>query len=347
MELFIWIGIAVCLSQSAMFSGLNLALFSISRLRLEIEANQGNRHALNILALRKDSNFLLTTILWGNVGINVLLTLLSNSVLAGVMAFLFSTVLITMLGEIVPQAYFSRHALRTASVLSPLLRFYQILLFPFAKPTAWFLNLWLGREGVSYFKEQAIHELLRIHLEKPSTEIDHVEGYGALNFLAIDDLPVIDEGESVHPDSILKLPVHKDQPEFPSFESTCTDPFMKLVHAPDKKWMIITDEKNNPRFVLNSDSFLRAALFDKETFQPLAHCHRPIIVDDTNTLLGDVIMQLKVYPDRPGDDVIDHDIILVWAKEKRVITGADILGRLLRGIAQQEEVRFSKNVRPE
>jgi len=30
---------------------------------------------------------------------------------------------------------------------------------------------------------------------------------------------------------------------------------------------------------------------------------------------------------------IDHDVILVWSNEKRVITGADILGRLLRGIA--------------
>jgi hypothetical protein len=36
------------------------------------------------------------------------------------------------------------------------------------------------------------------------------------------------------------------------------------------------------------------------------------------------------------DDVIDNDLILVWADEKRVITGADLLGRLLRGIAVRE-----------
>ncbi|MGA7986446.1 MAG: hypothetical protein WCA01_14795 [Burkholderiales bacterium] len=30
-----WLGVALCLSQSAMFSGLNLALFSVSRLRLQ------------------------------------------------------------------------------------------------------------------------------------------------------------------------------------------------------------------------------------------------------------------------------------------------------------------------
>jgi len=34
----VWLGIAFCISQSAMFSGLNLAVFSVSRLRLEVEA---------------------------------------------------------------------------------------------------------------------------------------------------------------------------------------------------------------------------------------------------------------------------------------------------------------------
>ncbi|MBU1232279.1 MAG: DUF21 domain-containing protein, partial [Proteobacteria bacterium] len=96
----IWLGILFCVSQSALFSGLNLAFFSISRLRLEVESANGSRAASRILAMRNDGNFLLTTILWGNVGINVLLTLLSSSVLAGVMAFLFSTLFITIAGEI-------------------------------------------------------------------------------------------------------------------------------------------------------------------------------------------------------------------------------------------------------
>jgi hypothetical protein len=39
----IWIGIAFCITQSAIFSGLNLAIFSISKLRLEVEATGGNR----------------------------------------------------------------------------------------------------------------------------------------------------------------------------------------------------------------------------------------------------------------------------------------------------------------
>ena len=126
--LFTWLGIVFCISQSACFSGLNLAFFSLSRMRLEIESGQGDEQAQQILSMREDSNFLLTTILWGNVAINVLLTLLSDSVLAGISAFLFSTVAITLFGEIGPQAYFSRHAKKMASRLTPLLRFYQWIL---------------------------------------------------------------------------------------------------------------------------------------------------------------------------------------------------------------------------
>ena len=88
-NILVWIGIAFCITQSAIFSGLNLAIFSISKLRLKVEAAGGNRDAIELLALRKDSNLTLATVLWGNVTINVLLTLLSDSVLAGVGAFVF------------------------------------------------------------------------------------------------------------------------------------------------------------------------------------------------------------------------------------------------------------------
>ena len=151
-DALIWAGILFCISQSAMFSGLNLALLGISRLNLEVDASAGNSAAIEILALRKDFNFLLATILWGNVGINVLLTLLSNSVMAGVAAFFFSTILITFAGEIFPQAYFSRHAMRMGALLAPLLRFYQIILFPVAKPSAMILDWWLGKENIPVFQ---------------------------------------------------------------------------------------------------------------------------------------------------------------------------------------------------
>ena len=327
-----------------MFSGLNLAFFSITKLRLEIESKKNNPHALKVARLREDSNFLLTTILWGNVGINVLLTLLSNSVMVGAIAFIFSTVIITFFGEIIPQAYFSRHALKTASLLSPVLRFYQLLLFPVAKPSALVLDKWLGPEAVQFFREKDFRELLKIHMDSAETDLEKIEGKGALNFLAIDDLPVFEEGETVNPDSVIQLPFEGDKPVFPVMEFSATDPFLKLIQSSQKKWLVITDSSGEPKATLDSDGFLRAAFFRSAQFNPLLYCHRPIIIKDEHATLGEVIPGLKVHPERSGDDVIDEDIIIFWGREKRIITGSDILGRLMRGIVRNKGVDFKKMI---
>ena len=65
----------------------------------------------------------------------------------------------------------------------------------------------------------------------------------------------------------------------------------------------------------------------------------PIIITDMRTPLGSVIGRMRVKPEHPEDDVIDNDLILVWGDEKRIITGADLLGRLLRGIVTRDAVR--------
>jgi metal transporter CNNM len=148
----IWIGIFLCLTQSAMFSGLNLAFFNLSRLRLEAEAASGNKTASKIL---------------------------------------------TFAGEIFPQAYFSRRAMTMAGLLGPVLRMYQFILYPVAKPSAWMLDKWLGAEHTEYLHERQLKGVIERHIESESAEIDFVEGRGALNFLDIDDIPISMEGECV------------------------------------------------------------------------------------------------------------------------------------------------------
>jgi hypothetical protein len=297
-----------------------------------VEADAGKKSAQKVLHLRKDSNFVLTTVLWGNVSVNVLLALLSDSVLTGVGAFFFSTVIITLFGEILPQGYFSRHALKMASLLLPLFKLYQIILYPVAKPTAMLLDWWLGPEGISYFRERDFRELIRKHIEASDADIDRIEGLGAMNFLEIDDIVIKQEGEPLDPRSIIKLPLERGFPLFPEFARSPSDPFLQQVHASGKKWVIITDDEDEPQLVLDADGFLRAALLREEKFQPYAFCHRPLLVKDAHMKLDNVLWKLKVRPETAEDDVIDHDVILLWSGEKRVITGADILGRLMRGI---------------
>jgi len=331
-----WLGIAACIVQSALFAGLNLAVFSISLLRLQVEADSGNRDAVRVMDVRKSANQVLATVIWGNVINNVLLTLLSDSVLAGIGAFVFSAVAITLLGEIFPQAYFSRNALAMTARFLPFLNFYRFVLYPLAKPTAMLLDWWLGAEGMAYMREQDIRHMIERHVIAGG-EISKLEATGAKNFLDLDDISVCDEGEVIHAQSILSLPFANQRCVLPKFERVPSDHFLRQVDASGMKWVIITDPAGEPVFVLDANHFLRDALFDELDINPNTYWHRPIIVRDPKARLGDVIGLMKVVPEEPGDDVIEHDLILVWHKQKRIITGSDLLGRLLRGIATVEK----------
>tara|TARA_R110002096_G_scaffold54517_18_gene140660 strand:- start:19721 stop:20713 length:993 start_codon:yes stop_codon:yes gene_type:complete len=328
--LLTWLAIFFCLSQSAMFSGLNLAFFSLGRLNLEAEAQLGCPNALKILLLRTRSNFLLCTILWGNVSVNVALAMLSDSVMTGVFAFLFSTCGITFFGEIVPQAYFSRHALRVGAMLAPVIRIYQILLWPVARPCAWILDRWMGEEGPLFFKERDFEVLLDRHIKERETDIGRAEGRGALNFLRLDDLRVSGEGSSLDPDTVLQM-------------SDLEDPGLGAkLQASRWKWAILVDEFGNPVQALNSDEYLRAFQDRGDNPHPGEFCHLPIVVTNPETTLDRVLSELVVESDRPDDRLIDREVILYWGENtKRIITGPDLLGRLLNGIAQRTSTAAS------
>lgn len=334
-----WMGIAFCLSQSAMFSGLNLGFFSISRLRLEAEAEGGNKAAKKVLHLREDANFLLCTILWGNVSANVLLALISESVLAGVGAFVFSTIGITVFGEIVPQAYFSRHALRVGALLAPAIRFYQVLLYVAAKPTAALLNAWIGPEGPSYFRERDMEAVLRKHIAEADSEIGATEGRGALNFLSLDDRVIANEGAEIAPHTVFPFPTKLDLPTIPGPAEPGGREFIEAIEEAHLKWAIITDLAGEPRLVLETDRYLREVLAGRSDVDVYSFCHRPIVVSDPRVTLDAVLDQFVVEADHGDDHVVDRDVILYWTEDtRRIVTGADILGRLLQGIARRVTV---------
>ncbi len=237
--------------------------------------------------------------------------------MAGVTAFAFSTVVITIAGEIAPQAYFSRRAMKMASMLSPVLRFYQRVLYPVAKPSAWVLDKWLGVEGIEYLKERQIVGVIEQHIESEHAEIDFIEGRGALNFLDIDDIPIADEGQTVDPMSIISLPTRVDLPILPTVTA-------------------LTDTDGYPQLLLDADAYLRAIMYDAESTDGYQHCHRPIVITDPMSPLGHIIGELKKGMDALSDAAIEKDIELLWTPDqKQVITGADLLGRLLRGIGPE------------
>ncbi len=332
-----WLGIAFCVSQSALFSGSNIAVFSLSRLRLEAAAAAGDKTAASALELRRDANFTLVTILIGNVAINVLLTMLADSVLTGVLAFLFSTVVITAAGEIGPQAYFSRNALRAVAIFAPVLRFYRILLWPLAKPTALLLDAWVGAEAVPWFRERELHNILRFHAVNTGSEVGRVEAIGAINFLALDDLVVQDQGRPLDPDSIVALPFDGDRPVFPAIGRAPDDPFVRRLAASRQKWVVLQDGDGAPRLLLNASAFLRDFLVLGRDAAPGDYCHRPAVVANPTETLDKALGMLATL--RARDAGHDETVMLLWSPgARRMITGSDVLRCLLSGMGEHEKV---------
>jgi metal transporter CNNM len=335
MKLAIWIGIVLCTVQAALLAGLNLAVFSVGRLRLEVEAAGGSRPARAVLALRRNSNFVLSTIIWGNVAANVLLTLLSRDVLAGALGFVFSTVVITCLGEIVPQAYFTRHALPASARLAPLLKVYGVLFYVVAKPTALLLDWWLGPEAVSYLRERDFRVLISQHVNARSPEVGALEATGALNFLDLDDIPLGQEGAPLDPRSVIELPAQGARPILPNYQRSPADPFLQRINASGKRWIIIVNRSGQPYAALDAHWFLRSALLGAAP-SAAEFLSRPIIATDEHTPLGNVMGRLTLRSTATAEDVLLNNVILLWSAHKRIITSSDLLGRLLRGIAQRQ-----------
>jgi len=336
MELILWLSVLLCLVQSGIFSGLNLALFGLSRVQLEVEAQAGNPDAATILELRKDANGLLATILWGNVGVNCLLTVLLDSVLAGAVAFVVSTVGITLCGEIGPQAYFSRNALRVGAALAPLVRFYRVVLYPVAKPSAFLLDRWLGEEVTHWIQEHDLRDLIRSHIDAPETDLGRVEGVGALNFLALDDRRLAEESQALDPRSVIALPRGESGLTFPQASPDPEDTFLRTVHASGQKWVILTGPEGNPEWALDAHGFLRSALLDGGSPDPQRFCHRPIVIRDSEATVETALSALHANARTSPGDLIDCDVVLLWGADRRIVTGADLFGKLLRGVAHRE-----------
>lgn len=330
-----WVGTIACVLQSALCSGLTVGLTGINRLELEAKAAAGNRNAKEILKLREVPFLLPVTLLWANVIFNVALPLIVSGMFSAWTAFLFSTVVITHVGEIFPVAIVSRHPLSIGAFLAPAVKVYSRLLYPLVRVEARFFEWMLGPEEIPLYSERAIDYMLARHVQDESSQIGQVEGVGARNFLRFDDILVNQEGESVVPESIIPIDLVEGKPQIPTDEE-----FVSRVFAPRKKWVILTDRKTGePVFLLDARDFVNEVLLNPGGVRPEAFCHAPLIVRDSNENLGSLLPRLRVSPEHTEDDVIDRDVILVWNHERRLITGSDILGRLLRDIVRRESIK--------
>lgn len=169
--------IALLLVLSGLFSGLNLGLMSLDPTELIIVQNSGSeaekKFAKSISPVRKRGNFLLCTLLLGNVLVNSTTTILLDNVGGGLVAVIASTVCIVVFGEIVPQAICSRHGLAVGAKTIWITKIFMFLTFPIAFPLSKLLDVILGDELGQVYSREKLAELIKRGADKQ--DIKHEE----------------------------------------------------------------------------------------------------------------------------------------------------------------------------
>lgn len=154
------------LCLSGLFSGLNLGLMSLDLTSLRILIETGNptekRYAKSIEPVRKQGNFLLCTLLLGNVLVNNTLTILLDGLFGGVMAVIGATAGIVVLGEIIPQAICQRFGLMVGARTLFITKMFMILTGPLSWPISKLLDLVLGEELGIFYRREQLKELLML-----------------------------------------------------------------------------------------------------------------------------------------------------------------------------------------
>ncbi|XP_072026763.1 metal transporter CNNM2-like isoform X2 [Amphiura filiformis] len=175
--------IVILLSLSGLFSGLNLGLMALDPTELKILQNVGNpkekQHAKKISPVRKYGNYLLCSLLLGNVLVNTTLTVLLDDLSSGLWAVLGATAGIVIFGEIVPQAICSRHGLAVGARTVYLTKFFMFLTFPISFPVSKILDFILGKEIGSVVTRERLIELIRVteeYNDLQKEEMDIISG---------------------------------------------------------------------------------------------------------------------------------------------------------------------------
>merc|ERR1719458_2497170 len=167
--------IAVLLCMSGLFSGLNLGLMSLDQTELKIVQNTGTdaekNYASAIMPIRAMGNFLLCSILLGNVLVNNTLTILLDTLTGGggLVAVIGATLGIVVFGEIIPQAICSRHGLAVGARTIWLTKFFMLITAPLSFPISKVLVMLMMPTMlmVNVMRDKIIDQVLHAH-HRPS-----------------------------------------------------------------------------------------------------------------------------------------------------------------------------------
>ncbi|XP_062307075.1 metal transporter CNNM4 isoform X1 [Osmerus eperlanus] len=188
--------IAFLLVLSGMFSGLNLGLMALDPMELRIVQNCGTekekKYARKIEPIRSKGNYLLCSLLLGNVLVNTTLTILLDDLIgSGLGAVVASTIGIVIFGEIVPQALCSRHGLAVGANTIMVTKFFMLVTFPLSWPISKLLDCVLGQEIGTVYNREKLVGMLKVtepYNDLVKEELNMIQGALELRTKTVEDV---------------------------------------------------------------------------------------------------------------------------------------------------------------
>ena len=167
--------VVVLVGLSAIFSGLNISLMSLSIDDLRRKKKLGDKDAARVLPFREKTHLSLASILFANIAVVSATSLILEPHFHGLLAGLISTILIVIFGEVLPQAFFVRFALRFCAALTPMLRLTVWVTYIISKPLQLLLDRIITKEERNLHSRDELGMIIGEHRSDEGSELDDDE----------------------------------------------------------------------------------------------------------------------------------------------------------------------------
>lgn len=174
-SLVVFLEVILLVGFSAICSGLNIGIVSLSVPDLQRKASLGSSAARRVLPFRKNLHLTLAGILLTNVAAISGTSLVLDNRYNGFVAEIATTLLIVIFGEVMPQAFFAHHALNFCSRFAPLLRTMVVITYPVSKPLQLLLDRFFGPETSPLQTRHELGLVIAEHAGADESELDEDE----------------------------------------------------------------------------------------------------------------------------------------------------------------------------
>ncbi|XP_068614868.1 metal transporter CNNM1-like [Brachionichthys hirsutus] len=195
----VWLqaGVSVLLlGLSALCSGLNISMLALDPVELRVLQNSGTekeqKYARKIESVRKHGNYILCTVVLGNVLTNTCFVVWMCQILGMTALSTASCAMgIFFIGEILPHSVASRHSLAIASKTLCATRLLMLVFFPIAYPVSKILDILLRQEISNFYTREKLVAMLRVtdpYHDLVKEELNIIQGALELRTKTVEDV---------------------------------------------------------------------------------------------------------------------------------------------------------------